>query len=279
MDTQALVDVIDIHAHCGPDSIPREIDALDLARMAKDHGMRGVVLKNHHEPTASLAYIVRKEVPDIAVFGGITLNLAVGGVNPAAVESMAVVTGQWGRFVWMGSLDTEWQVRYGGDERAFVSVSAHGELLPETRRVLSIIAKYDLVLATGHSSPEECLMILREGKRQGVRHMVVTHAMMAPIHMPYEQMQEATNLGAYIEFVYNGLIGPHKEFGFEDYARAIQHLGADHCVLASDLGQRVNPPHPDGLIAFFAGLRKAGLSEAEIHRMSKNNPALLLGLT
>ena len=45
--------------------------------------MRAIVLKNHYEPTASLAYIVRKEVPGIEIFGGISLDLTVGGVNPA----------------------------------------------------------------------------------------------------------------------------------------------------------------------------------------------------
>ena len=278
MHTQPLTDVIDIHAHCGPDSIPREIDAIDLARMAKSRGMRGIVLKNHHEPTASLAYIVRKEVPGIAVFGGITLNLAIGGMNPAAVERMARVAGGWGRFVWMGSLDTENQVRYNRDNRPSVSVSRDGELLPEVKQVLAIIAKHDLVLATGHSTPDEDLMLIREGKRQGVRRIVVTHAMMAPIHMSSEQMREAAKLGAYIEFVYNGLIGPHKEFEFDDYAKAIQDLGSDHCVLASDLGQIVNPPHPDGLMAFFAGLDRLGVARAGIDRMSKKNPAFLLGL-
>ena len=55
--------------------------------------MRAIVLKNHYEPTASLAYIVRKEVPGIEVFGGISLDLTNGGVNPAAVEWMTKVKG------------------------------------------------------------------------------------------------------------------------------------------------------------------------------------------
>jgi len=60
---QQLTGVIDIHAHSDPDSLPRKIDAIDLARLAKERGMRGLVLKNHYESTASLAYVVRKEVP------------------------------------------------------------------------------------------------------------------------------------------------------------------------------------------------------------------------
>src|SRR5579863_8282966 len=77
-----LTGVIDIHAHSGPDSIPRSIDAIDLAKLAKQRGMRGLVLKNHWESTAALAYVVRKEVPGVEVFGGISLDLPVGGVNP-----------------------------------------------------------------------------------------------------------------------------------------------------------------------------------------------------
>jgi hypothetical protein len=83
-----LAGAIDIHAHAAPDSTPRSIDAIDLARLAKSRGMRALVLKNHYEPTASLAYIVRKEVPGIEVFGGIDLNLSVCGMNPNAVENM-----------------------------------------------------------------------------------------------------------------------------------------------------------------------------------------------
>jgi hypothetical protein len=102
---QTLDGAIDIHAHCDPDSTPRSIDAIDLAKLAHARGMRGLVLKNHYEPTASLAYIVRKEVPGIEIFGGIDLNRSVGGINPAAVERMTMDKGGWGRVVWMPTFD------------------------------------------------------------------------------------------------------------------------------------------------------------------------------
>src|ERR1700690_1627132 len=231
-----LAGVIDIHAHCAPDSTPRSIDAIDLARLAKSRGMRGLVLKNHYQPTASLAYVVRKEVPGIEVFGGVDLNLSVGGMNPFAVEHMAATTGGYGRFVWMSTFDSEAQVRYSKQDRPFVRVSQNGQLLPETKQVIALIAKDNLVLATGHPTAEEALMMVREGRSQGVKHMVVTHAMIAPIHMSDAQMLEAAKMGAYIEFVYNGLIGSAKEFTFKDYARAIRCLGVEHCILSSDRG-------------------------------------------
>jgi hypothetical protein len=278
MNAQDLRGVIDIHAHSGPDSIPRRLDAIDLAQMAKSCGMSGLVLKNHFESTASVAYLVRKIVPGIAVFGGITLNRALGGMNACAVEHMALVSGGWGRFVWMGSLDTESQVRYERSERPYVMISSDHQLLPGTSEVLSVIAKHNLVLATGHCSPEEGLLLIREARNRGVRHVVVTHAMMAPIHMSFEQMSQAAAMGAYIEFVYNGIIGPHKEFELSDYAAAIQALGPARCVLASDLGQAVNPPHTEGLARFFAGLQAEGISQRAIDCMCKRNPACLLSL-
>lgn len=273
-----LASVIDIHVHCAPDSTPRSIDAIDLARLAKQRGMRGLVLKNHYQPTASLAYIVRKEVPGIEVFGGVDLNLSVGGMNPFAVEHMAATTGGYGRFVWMSTFDSEAQVRFSKQDRPFVRVAQNGQLLPETRQVIAVIAKHNLVMATGHTSAEEALLLIHEARAQGVKHMVVTHAMLEPIHMSDAQMKDAANMGAYIEFVYNGLLGSYKEFTFKDYARAIRSVGAEHCILSSDMGQPGNPLHPDGLVALFDGLKKEGITQAEIDRMAKENPARILGL-
>jgi hypothetical protein len=105
--TNPLKGVVDIHVHFAPDVVSRSIDAVDGARIAKENGMRAIVIKNHYEATSGEAYLVRKAVPGIEVFGGIALNLSVGGMNPAAVERMAQMTGKYGRIVWMDSIDSE----------------------------------------------------------------------------------------------------------------------------------------------------------------------------
>ena len=270
--------VIDIHAHTAPDSVPRSIDSIDLARLAESRGMRAIVFKNHYEPTASVAYLVHKVVPGIQVFGGIDLNLTVGGMNPAAVEKMALTTGHLGKVVWMATYDTRAQVMASKEDRPLVAISRNGDLLPETKAVIAMIAKYNLVMATGHNSPEEDLLLIAEARRQGITHLVVTHPMMTPIHMDVAQMQRAAAQGAYLEFVYNGLTGKSKEFDFSDYAKAIRAIGVEHCILSSDMGQPANPVHPEGLQLFFEGMRKQGFTQAEIDQMSKVNPARLLGL-
>jgi Family of unknown function (DUF6282) len=273
-----LAGAIDFHAHTGPDSLPRTVDSIDLARLAKAEGMRAIVLKNHFVPTASDAYLVRKVVPGIEVFGGIDLNLTVGGMNPAAVENMAKITGHYGRVVWMTSFDSCAQVREAKENRPCAAISHDGKLLPETLKVIDVIAKYNLVMETGHNTPEECLMLIRYARQVGVKHIVVTHAMMAPIHMNIAQMKEAASIGAYIEFVYNGLVGSYKEFEFADYARTMKAVGAEHCILGSDMGQVTNPVHTEALKIFYAGLLKAGMTQHEIDLMSRRNPATLLEL-
>ncbi len=151
-DPRLLTGAIDIHVHTAPDNVERSVDGVDAAVMARAHGMRAIVLKNHYDPTAGLAYMVRKQVPGVEVFGGIDLNLPVGGMNPAAVEHMTQVSGSYGRLVWMSTFDAENQVRYSKQIRPFVSVSKDGELLPATKAVIEVIAKHGLVLATGHVS-------------------------------------------------------------------------------------------------------------------------------
>jgi hypothetical protein len=268
---QSLNGVIDIHAHSDPDSTARSIDAIDLAKLAKARGMRGLVLKNHYESTAALAYIVRKEVPGIEVFGGIDLNLTVGGINPAAVERMTMMKGGWGRVVWMPTFDAENQVRDSKENRPFVSVATNGELLPEVKAVINVVKRHNLMLETGHSSPEEGLMIVREARKQGVEHIVVTHATRPPVRMSVAQMQEAAKLGAMIEFVFD-----RAEMAAN--AKAIREVGPAYCILSSDLGQPNNPLHPDGLAEYFAALKKEGFTDAQIDLMAKTNPAKALGL-
>src|SRR6202521_4121244 len=137
-----LKGVIDIHAHVDPDSMPRSIDAIDLAKLAKQRGMRGLVLKNHYESTAALAYMVRKEVPGIEIFGGIDLNRSVGGINLHAIERMWVMKGGAGTGVWMPTFDNENQVKASKQNRPFVAISKNGQLLPEVEEVIRLVAKH-----------------------------------------------------------------------------------------------------------------------------------------
>ena len=269
---------IDMHVHSAPDVIARSVDGIDAVRLARAAGLRAIVLKNHYEPTASWAYFTGRAVPGIEVFGGVALNRPVGGVNPAAVSRMARLPGGRGRIVWMPTFDAENQVRHSREARPAVAVSRDGRLLPEVLEVLDLIREHGLVLATGHSTPAEIRLLIGEARKRGIERILVTHAMLTPIGMSVEQMKESAGRGAFIEFVYNGVVGANRQFTLEQYADAIRRIGPERCVLASDLGQADNPLPVEGLRSFLEGMTKHGFSAMEIRRMTADNPALLLGL-
>jgi hypothetical protein len=269
---------IDIHVHSDPDNVPRALDGFEAARFAKDHGMRAIVLKSHFDPTAGLALLVRKAVPGIEVFGGIDLNLPVGGMNVHAVEHMARANGGFGRMVWMSTFDSENQVRSSKPNGPYVRVSQNGALLPETKAVIAAIAKHNFVLASGHVTAQEALLMFEEGRKLGVRGMVATHGMGPPTSLTAEQAQQAARLGAFIEFVSGTLATPNAQAKVDGLADDIRKVGVDHAIISSDLGQRGNPLPANGFATFIDALRKKGFSDRELDLMAKQNPARLLGL-
>ena len=277
-----LKGAIDFHVHSSPDSVPRSIDADDLARLAKESGMRGLVLKNHWESTAALAYMVRKEVPGIEIFGGITMDLSNGGINLEAVKRMIMMKGGWGRVVWLPTIDAEndWKRRKTGP---FVPIAKDGQLLPNVIELIDFIAQHhQMVFETGHISAEEVLLVVHEAHQRGVTHIVVTHAMYYLENMSIPQMQQAARDGAYLEFDADGpFVGPQPRHTIAEYAEAIRQVGAQSCILATNFGTIHNPPfalHPQGMLDFMEALHKEGISVADINRMAKTNPALALGL-
>ena len=282
LSAQSLTGVIDIHAHADPDDTskrPRSIDAIALAKLAKDRGMRGFVLKNHYESTAGLAYAVRQAVPGIEVFGMIVLNRQVGGINAAAVDYMIKTKGAYGRIVSMPTEDAENQVRYEKSNRPFVSIVRNGQLLPEVKEVLTLIARNNLALATGHSSAAENLILVREAKNAGIQKIMVTHPMGRAVAMTIPQMQEAARLGAFLEIVtYQRQTSNVPPISTEEHVKALRGVGPEHFILSSDTGQGGNPLHPDALATLFTTLREQGFTQAEIDRMAKQNSATLLGL-
>ncbi|MBI1356960.1 MAG: hypothetical protein GC160_21680 [Acidobacteria bacterium] len=278
-----LEGVIDLHVHCAPDSGPRSIDAFDVARLARRAGMRALLFKNHYTQTASLAYLVAQAEPGIEVYGGIALNRSVGGLNPRAVERMVKSTGGLGRVVWMPTFDSEHYHRVFQPNPEHVPIARDGKLLPETLAVLDAIAEHGLALATGHSGPEESLLLIHAAKQRGIDRILVTHPLPKPVGMTVAQQQEAAALGAWLEYPFQATLPPNADWPggsvpMPEFLEAIRQVGPEHVIVSSDLGQPLNPVHTDGLLAFRAALAQAGFSAAEIDRMMKTNPARFLGL-
>jgi hypothetical protein len=264
----------------------RAFDAIEAAQIARIYGMRGIVLKEHTTETASWAYLVSQMVPGVEVFGGIVLNKAVGGINPVAVEAMALSRGRLGRVVYMPTVDAAARVPNSPNA---VAVSRNGQLLPETLDVLKIIAKYDLGLSTGHVSTDEALMVIRAAKEAGVNKIYVQHPNHGGIVMSMAQMKEAVRLGALIEIVLSGegLTGggpkvvnaenPVMDYGPQKIAD-IRALGPANVVISTDLGQPGRVNYAQAFHMAITVLARSGFSQAEIDMMIKGNPARFLGL-
>lgn len=271
-----LAGIIDIHWHVGPptyQSITRSLDALELAYIAQRHGFRAVVMKQHYLETASWAYLVSRMVPGVQLFGGVALNRSVGGVNPVAVENVATFPNGVGRVVYFPTFESE---HYNPGSPVAVPISRDGELLPEVLEVLDVAAEYDMLVSTGHSSPEESIMLIRAAKAAGVDRIYVQHPLLSRVGMSIDTQREAASLGALLEYVLGEAVGAQEEF--EHWAEAIRDVGPENVVISSDLGQRGRPLPPDGYRMVLPRLREFGFTQSEIDVMTKVNPARAIGL-
>src|SRR6187399_1914846 len=231
------VGVIDFHVHSHPDVFGRSMDDIDVATLAKARGMRGIVLKNHISETASRAALVMKVVPGIEVFGGVVLNNAVGGINPNAVEWMHRIYGSRGKIVWLPTFeaDRHLKVLSKPDARGLV-VAPGGQVTPEMEAILKIIARENLVLATGHVHPEEIIAVVKRAKELGVRNMVVTHGLTNVPGLTMGQAKQVADMGAIIEVCFlQFLAGPNAPLAFlthwtqvnaKNVATAVKEIGA-----------------------------------------------------
>ena len=273
-DEVSLDGVVDLHVHTGPDSRPRSVTDVEAARLARDAGLRAILLKNHFTMTADRAALAMEHVDGIEIYGGLVLNRAVGGINPEAVRQMVQFSGGRGKVVWLPTFDAEYYVTAAGGTGPFVSVMADGAPVPAVLEVFSLVAEHDLTLAMGHSSPGEVLRLIPEARRRGVRRILVTHVFGQDATR--EQMREMAALDALMEIDWLAVLSG--QLAIEDYTSAILEIGADRFVMSSDLGQADTPLHADGLRAYVRAMRGAGITQDQIDVMARHNPARLLGL-
>lgn len=297
----------DLHAHQDPDSngpsygqAARSDDAMDLYTRAKAAGLRGFIIKQHLDQTAGLAYYMRKLHPDMEIFGGMGSNLTTGPkVNPWAIIHMTEIKGGWGRIVWMPSWDSEnsshkvknydqrvpMLLKYF--EKPYVSVAKDGALLPEVKEAINIIATKktrdsngDLILATGHNSPDEVMLMIKEAVKAGVKHTIITHPLLDMVGMTEAQIKEAVALGPEIYAEFTSQFGNPNAAPemVKRYVAAIRAAGVEHAFVSSDTGQINSVFQPDALANAAKALRANGFTEQELTMLFKTNPAKILGL-
>ena len=140
--------------------------------------------------------------------------------------------------------------------------------------VFSLIAKNNLVLAMGHSSPQEVLALIPFARAEGVENILITHVFGQDAS--FSQIQQMAATGAIMEL--DWLAAYTDPLILNDYVEVIQSVGAESFIISSDFGQEGNPDHASGMRAFIAALRSREISQQQIDVMAKQNPAKLLGL-
>ena len=242
--------------------------------MAENAGLRGVLLKNHFTMTADRAALAAQLVDSLLVFGGVALNRSVGGVNPEAVRQMAAFSGGRGKVVWLPTFDSQFFITKEGITDPFVPVMKDGKPVKGLLEVFSLIAKNNLVLAMGHSSPQEVLALIPFARAEGVENILITHVFGQDAS--FSQIQQMAATGAIMEL--DWLAAYTDPLILNDYVEVIQSVGAESFIISSDFGQEGNPDHASGMRAFIAALRSREISQQQIDVMAKQNPAKLLGL-
>ena len=236
-----------------------------------------MVLKSHEYPTHPVAYTVSRMVPGLSVIGGITLNLEVGGLNPVAVEASA---NMGARVVWMPTFSAEADRKRKGLEGGISLLNNQGRLLSEVYSILETIKEHDMVLATGHISTEESMVLVEEARNLGIHRIVVTHGSTMSFWsgMTVEDMKALAAKGAYIEHCVQVMMPLTYKLDPAQLVETLRSIGPERCIISSDFGQAYHPMPAEGLRMGVATLLQVGLEEVEAGMMVKDNPSRLLGL-
>ena len=291
---ELLRGAFDTHMHIAPDVVERTVDDITLARRFRQLGMDGFVLKSHYGSTAERAAVVRAAVPGVGVLGAISLNRAVGGMNPLAVE---IAAREGARTVWLPTVDAvneshEREAPLGAKVPVWVKlqlelreqglevppvpvVDDSGAVLPETRAVLEMVARHGMVLATGHLSRDEIFAVVEAGGEEGVREIVVTHPEFPSQNLSVEDQHALAERGVLLERCFTT---PHTgKVPWERWLGNIRETGPENSVLSTDLGQVFNPAVEDGMALMVDRLLQAGFDEEEVHVMAVVNTRRVAG--
>jgi hypothetical protein len=271
--------MFDCHVHAAPDVLDRigeDADILDHYRRAE---FDGFVLKGHYEPTVGRARALARW-SGLRVVGGVTLNHAAGGINPAAAAA-ALIAG--GRVVWMPTADAHTQAAAGlprlsdRDDRLGTAVFAVPPVDPAAadaaNDVLALIAEHDAVLATGHLSGPECAWLLNRARHHGIGRVLLTHPSYTVPGLGPAAIAELADLGGFVEITaYQLLHQPGCDVAMlVEVARA----AGRRLVLSSDAGQPDSPPPPEALRQLVDTLAVAGVDRGLLEDAASNVPAEL----
>jgi len=245
--------------------------------------MGGFCLKSHTGATTGMAQMLNAAFPHgPQCVASYTMNPANGGINPCGLE---VALAEGAKWVWFPTYGTRRHIEIWGTgvyplPAGFkgYDLEDEGALLWEAvTDCLKLIADAGAVLASGHLSPRECLMLFRKATDLGISRLVFTHPSEPVTAATLDEQREAAKLGVIMEHC---LLAATPSFNdgvpMQAMADQIKAVGVENCIVTSDLGQVANGPVVAGFAGLLQKLSECGVSEDEIKTLISRNPRKLL---
>jgi len=267
----------DLHVHSLPSVFPRKLDGMELILAGEKRGMAGILLKSHYEPTALRAELInRYSHCHCKAYGGLVLNWPVGGLNPYAVYE-ALRAGA--KIIWMPTRDAQNSLKFGnmsGDffNRPGISVTNEsGKLKDVVYEIMDLVKEKGGYLATGHLSPEESVLLCREGRKRNVP-MILTHPEFQRTRISGDVQAEMAKLGVLIEK--NWLNIATGSVTAAEMAANIRKAGVDSVYMSTDRGQETGPSPVEEFGNFIVSMLEQGFSENDIITMTHTIPSRII---
>lgn len=285
MGKVSLKGVIDMHVHTNPDLRIRAYDDFEMMEAGIRVGARAIVLKTHQGTTMDRAYlcnrhnqIVHGDTNNFTMFGSITLNRVVGGINPKAVEP-ALKLGA--KVVWLPTQSAKNHlVKNGKSTEGCVEVVRDGKIVPELKDVFELIKDHNAVLGTAHVSPEESYVVVEAARQAGIKNVVVTHPEWWVVGMSVEdQIRLVKDYDVILERCYAQNMGGGKyKSNLPSNVEIIKEVGYKNVMVDTDGGQVENPHWELAMEEYMQYLVDHGIPEEHVYYMTRTIPSRLLGL-
>lgn len=289
---------VDLHVHIGPEVLPRRFTVKTLVEEERGK-IKGLGLKSHFYPTMPLIKSfpegenqeeTQKQNP--LLIGSLTLNNYIGGLNPDAIYASAKLSSR-PIIVWFPTINAEqflsssryeippeW-VGEGFTSRLSSTIkpvrvtTQENKLTPQALNAVKSIKNNNCILATGHISWKEAVVLVNKSLEVGVKKIIVTHPIYQKIDMPIIiQKKLAENKEVFIEQSYS--MYAIDKIPMDLIVKQIKAVNPKNCIITSDTGQQGNPSPSEALKRFVSLLQSQGVDQESIEEMGITNPSSLI---
>lgn len=291
---QLLEGAIDLHCHGYPEisfDCKMRVEDLEAAQLAAQAKMKGFVLKSHMWPTVGRVYQLKNQIQGIEIWPSITLNEVVGGFSPWAAESALK---QGAKVIWMPTWSAKNDLQVGGASNVMKKYLttldrfelAHGLTIFEdsgkiderVKEILALAKDHDVVVFTGHQTPEEVIALGHTANEIGFKKLVFGHPDSKTVGGQMEHIREMAEMNFFIEFTFLGMLPPFQRITPKEMCQRIKEVGANRSILTTDAFFEWTPPPSEMMRMFIATLLDQGITSDEIVAMVQRNPSELLNV-